>query len=280
MPVSLPSLVTVRRPAGLILAGACLLAASPPPAGAAVASTGLIAGHRVEAVTVNRPGAPACIVFENGSRATVDGWSKVIDALPPAVSVFAYNRPGYGNSATTATPRDGATIVAELRTALQQQGLKPPYILVGHSLGGLYMQLFARRYPDEVGGLVLVDAVYPGVIKKPEDFPLLTRGAKRLFFSSTVNDEIDAIYRTGEQVAALPAIDDKPVVQLFNRPKGATAVPVDFGVVNLDPQTAAAVRAMYPHATRIVLDSDHQMQGRHAAEVAATIGALIPAVKQ
>lgn len=160
---------------------------------------------------------------------------------------------------------------------MQQQGLKPPYILVGHSRGGLYMQLFARRHPDEVGGLVLVDAVYPGVIKKPQDFPLLTRAAKRLFFSSTVNDEIDAIYQTGEQVAALPAIDDKPVVQLFNRPKGATAVPVDFGVVNVDKQTAAAVKAMYPRATRIVLDSDHQIQSQNAAEVAAAINTVVQA---
>ena len=57
-----------------------------------------------------------------------------------------------------------------------------PAVLVGHSMGGLYMQLFARRYPGELAGVVLVDAVYPGVIRKPEDFPLLTRGAKWLFF--------------------------------------------------------------------------------------------------
>jgi len=263
--------------AQVLSVGACLLAASWQPAAAAVVTTTIIAGHRVEAIVVNRPGAPACIVFENGSRATVDAWDKVIDALPPAVSVFAYNRPGYGNSETIATPRDGATIVDELRTRLQQQGLQPPYILVGHSLGGLYMQLFARRYPVEVAGVVLVDAVYPGVIKKPEEFPWLTRGAKRLFFSSAVNAEIDAIYQTGEQVAALPPIDDKPIVQLINRPKGVTAVPVDFGVVNRDPQTAASVKAMYPRATRIVLDSDHQMQRQSAADVAAAIDTVMQA---
>lgn len=273
----MPVPIFARIPVHVLPIGAFLLAATLQPAAAAVLATGIVAGHRVEAVLVNRPGAPACIVFENGSRATVDSWNKVIDALPAAVSIFAYNRPGYGNSETTATPRDGSTIVEELRTALQQQGLKPPYILVGHSLGGLYRQLFARRHPDEVGGLVLVDAVYPGVIKKPQDFPLLTRAAKRLFFSSTVNDKIDAIYQTGEQVAALPAIDDKPVVQLFNRPKGATAVPVDFGVVNVDKQTAAAVKAMYPRATRIVLDSDHQIQSQNAAEVAAAINTVVQA---
>jgi pimeloyl-ACP methyl ester carboxylesterase len=260
--------------AALILGASVRVCAAPS---VRVPVTVVAGGHRVDVVTTRPADARACVVFENGSRATVDAWNKVLDALPPDVAVFAYNRPGYGHSEATETPRDGATIAAELRSLLQQQGLKPPYILVGHSLGGLYMQLFARRYPDDVRGVVLVDAVYPGVIKKPEDFPLLTRGAKRLFFSRTVNDEIDAIHRTGEQVRALPPIDTTPMIQLINRPKGATAVPVDFGVVNRDRQTAAAVRAMYPHATRIVLDSDHQMQNQSAADVAAAIGQILAA---
>lgn len=259
----------------LVFVAACIQGGSLPVAGAAAAALETVAGRRVEAVTIKRPDARATVVFENGSRATFDAWRKVIDMLPQDVSVFAYNRPGYGSSETTATPRDGATIAAELRGLLQQQGLPPPYVLVGHSLGGLYMQLYARRYPEDVRGIVLVDAVYPGVIKKPEDFPLLTRGAKRLFFSRTVNDEIDAIYRTGEQVQALPVPDDQPMIQLINRPRGATAVPVDFGVVNADSKTAAAVKAMYPQATRIVLDSDHQMQNQHAAEVAGAIGTIL-----
>jgi pimeloyl-ACP methyl ester carboxylesterase len=48
-----------------------------------------------------------------------------------------------------------------LRKLLFKRGLKPPYVLVGHSLGGLYMQYFARKYPDDVLGLVLVDSTFP-----------------------------------------------------------------------------------------------------------------------
>ena len=110
------------------------------------------------------------VVFENGSRAELQGWSGVISALDSQTSqsaaestkswsLFAYDRPGVGRSEPTDRPRDGRQIVADLRELLQQQDLKPPYLLVGHSLGGLYMQLFARLYPDEVQGLVLVDAL-------------------------------------------------------------------------------------------------------------------------
>lgn len=239
------------------------------------ANTDLIAGRQVESLTIRNPDSKVCIVFENGLRGTLDSWGKVIDLLGPDASIFAYNRPGYGHSQEAATLRDGSTIVEELRQALQQKGLRPPYVLVGHSLGGLYMQLFAKRYPEEVSGLVLVDSAYPGVIKKPEDFPLLTRGAKRLFFSSSVNNEIDLMHKTGEQVLALAPINDKPIVQLFNRPTDPTAIPVSFGVDNSDPRTIALVRGLYPNATKIILDSDHQMQKQSPAEVAEAIKNVI-----
>jgi pimeloyl-ACP methyl ester carboxylesterase len=245
--------------------------ASAPP----VAQIDTIAGQRLETITIKRPDAKLCVVFENGSRATVDSWVQVIAALPPDVSVFAYNRPGYGNSQKTDTPRDGMTIVEELRRTLQQKQLSPPYVLVGHSLGGLYMQLFARRYKDEVAGMVLVDALYPRVIKKPENFPVWTRVARQLFFSATVNAEIDLIYQTGEEVARSAPIDDKPIVQLINRPTGPTAVAVDFGVIDDDPNTVAHAKALYPASKKIFVDSDHQMQRQSPVAVADAIKEVI-----
>jgi len=269
---------TCLRALSILLCTAAIFASGPAPG--ATPATELVAGRRIESVAVNNPAAPVCIVFENGSRATLDGWSKVLDALPPDVSLFAYNRPGYGNSDATGTERDGATIVAELRQLLQHKGLRPPYVLVGHSLGGLYMQLFARAHPDEVAGLVLVDALYPRTVRKPEDFPLLTRAAKRLFFSGTVNREIDRIHQTGEEMMALPPFDDrvKPVVQLINQPKGATAIGVDFGVTIGTPETSAFVRSLYPKGRKIILDSDHRMQEQSPVEVSAAIREVIAAV--
>lgn len=251
------------------------LSAPAVSAAPATASVDTIAGRQVESITVKNPDANVRIVFENGLRATANGWDKVIEPLASSASIYAYNRPGYGNSQEADTSRDGATIVEELRHALKHKDLTPPYILVGHSLGGLYMQLFARRYPSEVSGLVLVDPLLPGIVKKSEDFPLWTRGAKRLFFSSAVNQEIDAIHQTSEQVLSLAAIDDKPIVMLINKPKGATAVGVDFGAFHQDQKTRDFVSGMYPKAKRIIIDSDHQVQRQNPAEVVEAIRTII-----
>jgi pimeloyl-ACP methyl ester carboxylesterase len=251
----------------------CLLYAGP--ACAEKASVDVIDGRTVESVTIKNPTSKVVVVFESGLRGTVDKWDKVLEAVSPQATVFTYNRPGYANSSVTDAPRDGSTIVEQLRQVLKHKGLAPPYVLVGHSLGGLYMQLFARRYPDEVRGIVLVDSLMPRMVKKSDGFPLTTRIAKQLFFSSTVGREIDSIYDTGETIAALPGIDHIPMINLLNVPKSATAIPVDFGAFNRDPATVAFVRALYPNAKKVIVDSDHQMQSANPEVVAKAISDIV-----
>jgi hypothetical protein len=108
----------------------------------------------------------------------------------------------------------------------------------------------------------------------------LTRAGAWLFFSGAVRKEIGSIYETGEQVLAQGDIDNKPMIRLVNQPKGATAVPVDFGVVNSDPQTIAFVRAMYPQAKTVIVDSDHQMQTASPEVIVQAINDLIAAQRK
>lgn len=257
------------------LSTAALLATATASAAVEKARVDLIDGREVESVTIKHPAANVVVVFESGLRGTLDKWDKVLDAVSPNASVFAYNRPGYANSEATDAPRDGATIVRQLRQVLKHKGLAPPYVLVGHSLGGLYMQLFARLYPDEVAGIVLVDSLLPRMVKKPEEFPFTTRLAKRVLFSSAVGREVDSIYETGEKVLALPGIDNKRMIKLINVPKSATAVPVDFGAFNRDPANMAFVRGLYPNAKKVIVDSDHQMQSANPEAVVKAIHELI-----
>lgn len=86
-------------------------------------------------------------------------WAPVQIDLSRFARVVSYDRFGYGQSDPAARDRSGARIVRELYALLQQAQIPGPYILVGHSLGGLYVRFFAAHYPGEVAGLVLVDAL-------------------------------------------------------------------------------------------------------------------------
>ena len=132
------------------------LPASPVPARRCQASWLWRAFGGGMEISESRAADPA-VVFENGLTAHKEEWNKAFPEVARTNTVFAYNRPGIGESPATARPRDGATIVEDLRALLASRNIQPPYVLVGHSAGGLYMQLYARRYPAEVAGLVLVE---------------------------------------------------------------------------------------------------------------------------
>jgi pimeloyl-ACP methyl ester carboxylesterase len=253
--------------AAALLACGLAFAEAPLPA----ATVQAVDRRQVEVLNGGAPVSAGTVVFENGLRETLDTWTPVLKAVAPRAHVFAYNRAGYGRSDVVDGSREGCVVVEELRHTLRAAGLLPPYVLVGHSMGGLYMQEFARAHPDEVAGVVLVDSVYPGVIKRTENFPLYARVAKRVFFSSTANREIDGIHATGDAVFALPAHDEIPMIRLFNVPKSAGAVGVDFGTVDEDPSVRKRVEALYPRAHDLIVDSDHRIQEANPEIVAKAI---------
>ncbi len=101
-------------------------------------------------------GSPT-IVFENGGGGFLELWGSVPARVSRFTKVVAYDRAGDGLSDDGIGPRHGRNIAAELHAALQNANAPPPYILVGHSLGGSYARIFADMYPAEVAGMVLVD---------------------------------------------------------------------------------------------------------------------------
>jgi pimeloyl-ACP methyl ester carboxylesterase len=97
------------------------------------------------------------VVFENGGGGSLELWGQVPARVSQFARVVAYDRAGDGLSDKGLSERDGRNIASELHVALQNVHIPPPYILVGHSLGGPYSRIFADIYPKEVAGLVLVD---------------------------------------------------------------------------------------------------------------------------
>jgi pimeloyl-ACP methyl ester carboxylesterase len=88
-------------------------------------------------------------------------WQEVQEKLKADNRVCSYDRAGYGWSDPGPRPRSSAQIVTELHSLLEKAGEKPPYLLAGHSFGGINMRLFASTYPAEIAGLVLIDASHP-----------------------------------------------------------------------------------------------------------------------
>jgi pimeloyl-ACP methyl ester carboxylesterase len=105
---------------------------------------------------VQGDGSPTLVLAAGYLGLTID-WA-LVQPYVGARSV-AFDNAGLGFSDAARGPRTSTAIVEDLRAALRGAGIDPPYVLVGHSAGGLRMRLFAARYPDEVAGMVMVDTV-------------------------------------------------------------------------------------------------------------------------
>lgn len=105
------------------------------------------------------------IVLESGLGDGWTSWTPVLESLAERSRVLAYSRPGYDFSSPADTPRDIPTEARELRDLLRMLGDAPPYLLVGHSLGGMIVQAFAAYYPQDVVGVVSIDAPHPDQIE-------------------------------------------------------------------------------------------------------------------
>jgi pimeloyl-ACP methyl ester carboxylesterase len=101
------------------------------------------------------------VVLEAGMGSFSPNWYWVQEELAPVVRSVSYDRAGLGWSRRSRRPRDAQTIAMELRDALREAAIEPPYVLAGHSFGGLPVRAFADLYPDLTAGLVLVDASHP-----------------------------------------------------------------------------------------------------------------------
>lgn len=103
------------------------------------------------------------VIMDAGYGDFSKAWNKIIGDISRLSNVLIYDRAGLGKSETSSNPRTSREMVTELKELLIEAKINPPYILVGHSFGGVNMRMFATEYQNEVCGLVLVDST-------PEDY--------------------------------------------------------------------------------------------------------------
>jgi len=147
--------------------GAALMlaaAAAAHPLGEPPGSLVDIGGRRLHLYCIGR-GEPT-VVIDTGLGATSVEWQEVMRRVGGPTRVCVYDRAGYGWSDPGPYPRTSSQHANDLYLLLTNADVPGPYVLVGHSYGGYNMQLFARRYPFLVAGLVLIDASHPEQVER------------------------------------------------------------------------------------------------------------------
>jgi pimeloyl-ACP methyl ester carboxylesterase len=132
----------------------------PPPPGRLVD----VGGHRLHLFCA---GAGMPVVFESALGASSLVWRHIQSVVSSGSLACAYDRAGFGWSDAGPLPRTAGRIVSELRVLLHTAHVEPPYVLVGHSFGGLTARLYAQRHPEEVAGLLLLDPADPAQWRRP-----------------------------------------------------------------------------------------------------------------
>jgi pimeloyl-ACP methyl ester carboxylesterase len=101
------------------------------------------------------------VILDSGLGDSYFSWNKVQSGIANFTRVCSYDRAGLGYSDSSPHPRTSKNFAEELHVLLNNAGIVPPYILVGHSMGGFDVRLYASLYPHEVAGVVLVDSSHP-----------------------------------------------------------------------------------------------------------------------
>jgi pimeloyl-ACP methyl ester carboxylesterase len=179
-------------------------------------------------------GSPV-VLLDAGMGNNSEAWSLVQPQAAQFARVCSYDRAGIGKSDRAPQPRTSQEIVNDLRNLLAKAGIKPPYVLVGHSFGGMNVRLHASQYPKEVAGMVLVDSAHedeidrmiallpPEMLKnaKPED--MIIQSAEGIDFIKSI-----AQLRTANWHSDIPLI-------VLTR-GSATFNPNDYAVPSLAPK--------------------------------------------
>jgi len=183
------------------------------------------------------------VILEAANFGMSAHWVRVQQQLAQTTRVCSYDRAGMGWSERGPEPRDARQISSELHTLLKGADTEGPYVLVGHSYGGLYARMYAARYPKQVAGVVLVDSSHPEQFTHSEEGRAMYEQTRRMGAFLPWLTRLGVIRLTN----LYPAHPDLPPkqraqIEAFNSSTQQWVTTVEeFGAT---PQTNAQVRSM------------------------------------
>ena len=260
---------------------------SEPTAAASATPTGVsrfvdVGGHRLW-MECQGTGSPA-VVLEGGLGVYSGTWFAVMPAVASGTRVCRYDRAGLGQSDAGPKPRTSRRMVTELHTLLTKAHVSGPYVLVGHSLAGLNVHLYASTYPKEVAGLVLVDAVHPDLDRRIEKL-LSARQVAQRRADLELNQEgirFADILTSEAQVRVARPVPDVPLVVLrHGLPfEGGSNWPTE-AVEKLWAELQNDLAKLTPRSQVIVAaKSHHRIQEDEPGVVSAAIEQVVRAARK
>jgi pimeloyl-ACP methyl ester carboxylesterase len=251
-----------------------------------------VGGHRLH-LSCTGSGGPT-VVLEPGAGGTSSDLALITEAVARNTRVCVYDRAGRGWSEPADPPQDATQISIDLHTLLHRGHVPGPYVLAGHSFGGLYALTFAARYPSEVAGMVLADSTAPASAPKPWATPAgdgdaydLTRRVSALISTSArfglgrlvgvptathLRSTIDEYVQTSSSTnaaAALRDFGDKPLVVLT----AGSGSPIDWWAKQ-DALASLSTGSVH----RVVEGIDHPAMVTDEKGAAATTRAILDVV--
>jgi pimeloyl-ACP methyl ester carboxylesterase len=194
----------------LLFPFACAAAAPETPA--------LLRGHLVDIgggrhmnIVCLGHGSPT-VVFEYGLGSNLLNWKKIAGPVSELTTACFYDRAGYGDSDPSSRGMTAENVTDDLYWLLDKAGVQKPFVLVGHSLGGLYATLYADRFPTQVAGLVLIDPAFAG--QDLDETPEEKSRAASIYAQSQANIARCAALARGAKLSA-------------NSPAGCFSIPID-----------------------------------------------------
>jgi pimeloyl-ACP methyl ester carboxylesterase len=155
------------------------------------------------------------LVFETGAGPTMSTWEPIFEPLSVSSRVFAYNRPGYARSSMDQVPQNISQVANQLKANLIKTGHTAPYVLIGHSYGGLIINAFARLYPNETKAVILLDATHPDQTDFfKEEHPFLYGILTTAMISSDAPYEMTLLNGARSEFKSLPSFPDVPLLVL------------------------------------------------------------------
>jgi pimeloyl-ACP methyl ester carboxylesterase len=232
------------------------------------------------------------VVLEHGLPGTAQGWAFVQPVVAHTTRVCAYDRAGAGRSDPGPRPRTSQMLVQELHRLLERAQVAPPYVLVGYSFGGLIVRLYTAQYPDEVVGLVLVDATHEDQQARflavlPAESPVEDASLKAFrmilieeWEDATANSEGVTFAATAARVRASGTLGGRPLEVLTASQHGfphAVAAPAEAAWQAMQ----LALTQLSSRGVQVVLDGvGHCLPCEQPGTVIGAIRRVVKAVQQ